>query len=529
LSACVLATVARADECALVESRAALATLSGVRISSVDIVSAGPDLPGPAQYFSGLHPVSREATLRRQLLFAPGDTVDTLLVGETMRRLRRQRLFSDVVLQARRCGTAGGVALTLQTRDSWTLRPTARLRTPSNLSVGIEERNFLGTGRAVALTSEMSRRGGGAAFTLNDPWLFGSDITGSVRIASLAGAHTTRGSLRNHEYSVFDRWRFEASAGRLSYGDTNSADRALHTLGGAISVGRLIGDAPFAVTLLTMGVEFDSAASISSSRRMLVPGTPHVRSFLGADLGLVRRTAVFDTASWVVPGRGFLDVPLGWEGDAVLGTGWQRDAHVPAMRADAWIGRVWLPARGHLLMFDAWSSGYIGRGIDANHIERLSTAWYGQAARGMWGARFTAERLLELDPDLRFLSLMPSADYSAPAIRGFTGRSGRSVAGSVERAVHLFQVGAASVLDAGAFMAGSYRWQVEDLPNNQLRAGVLGGRLRLLSANGAVNSVRVDVGYPVMLSESIAPKPFAVVTFGTLFDVSRQRDGRRLY
>jgi hypothetical protein len=282
-------------------------------------------------------------------------------------------------------------------------------------------------------------------------------------------------------------------------------------------------------SLLSVGVEFDSAASISSSRRVLAAGAPHVRSFLGADVGVSRRTAVFDTASWVVPGRGFLDVPLGWEGDAVLGTGWQREAGVPAMRADAWLGRVWLPTRGHLVMLDAWSSGYIGRGLDANHIERLSGAWYGHAARGMWGARITAERLLELDPDLRFLSLMPSADYSAPVIRGYTGRSGRSIAGSVERSVHLFQTGAASVLDGGAFVAGSYRWQVTDMPNNQLRAGVVGGRLRLLSANGAVSSVRVDVGYPVILSETLARKPFAVVTFGSLFDVSRQRDGKRLY
>jgi hypothetical protein len=512
----------------VVESRAALATLSGARITSVEIVSDGPELPGPARYFRGLHPVSRDATLRRQLLFAPGDTVDTLLVGETMRRLRRQRLFSDVVLLAKQCESASGVALTLQTRDNWSLRPTARLRTPSNLSLGVEERNFLGTGRAVVLTSEMTTRGAGAALTLNDPWLFGSDVAGSLRIASLAGSHTVRAGVRNHEYSVFDRWKVEAGASRLSFGDTSSTDRALHTLGGAVSIGRRVGNAPYAVTMVSVGVEFDSAAIISSSRRSPVSSEPHVRSFLGADVGVNRRTAAFDTASWVVPGRGFLDVPLGWEGDAVLGTGWQREAHVPAMRADAWLGRVWLPARGQIVMIDAWSSGYIGRGIDANHIERLSTAWYGQASRGMWGARLTAERLLELDPDLRFLSLMPSADYSAPALRGYMGRSGRSLAGSVERAVHLFQAGAASVVDAGGFVAGSYRWQVEDAPDNQLRAGVVGARLRVLSANGAVSSVRVDVGYPVILSEMLERKPFVVVVFGTLFDVSRQRDGKRL-
>jgi hypothetical protein len=481
------------------------------------------------QFLGALHHASRDQTLRRQLLFAPGDTVDTLLVGETMRRLRRQRLFSDAVIIARQCDGDGGVALLVRTRDAWTLRPTARLRTPSSLSLGMEERNVLGTGRAVALTSEMSSRGAGGALTISDPWLFGSDVAGSLRLASLAGAHATRASLRNHEYSVFDRWRVEASAGKLSYGDTASADRALHTLNGIFLVGRRVGNAPNSVTLLTVGAEFDSAAGISSSRRVAVAGAPHVRSFLGGDLGFILRTARFDTASWVVPGRGFLDVPLGWETDVVVGTGWQRDAHVPAIHADGWLGRVWLPRRGQIIMADAWSSGYIGRDIDANLIQRFSGAWYGEAPRGMWGARLTAERLFELDPDLRLLSLMPSADYTAPAIRGYTGRTGRSLTASMERTVHLAQVGAASMLDAGTFVAGSYRWQVEDVPGSQLRAGVVGGRLRLLSANGTVNSVRVDVGYPVVLSSIVAKRPFALLTIGTLFDVSRQRDGRRLF
>jgi hypothetical protein len=265
---------------------------------------------------------------------------------------------------------------------------------------------------------------------------------------------------------------------------------------------------------------------------MTVPGSPHVRSFLGANVGVIHRTARFDTASWVVPGRGFIDVPLGWEAEAVAGGGWQREAHVPALKVDGWLGRVWLPSRGSILMVDAWASGYLGRNIDANHVARLSTSWYGEAARGMWGARFTAERLLELDPDLRQLSLMPSADYTAPAVRPYAARGGRSVAGSFERAVHLFTVGAASVVDAGAFAAASYRWNIDESPrlaSGQLRAGVLGTRLRLLSANGVVRSVRVDVGYPVMLSPELPRRAFAVLTFGTLFDVTRQRDGRRLY
>ena len=527
---CAIPRIARADECSIVESRASLASLSGARITSLTIVSDGPELPGPAHFATALHPVSRDATIRRQLLFAPGDSVDTLLVGETMRRLRRQRLFSDAVLLAQRCDASGGIGLVLRTRDSWTLRPTARLRSTNALSIGVEEKNLFGTGRTVSLTSEMSKWGTGAGVTLVDPWLFGSDVEGSMRIAKLGGAHTLRLGLRNHEYSVFDRWRAEASISRLSFADTGSAERSLHALRGGLLVGRQMARSATAVTLLLAGAEFDSAAAISPSRRTL-PGasatTPHVRSFLGLDVGALHRTAQYDTASWVVPGRGFLDVPLGWEADGVLGAGYERDARAPALKLDAWMGRVWMPARGRVVMLDGWASGYTGRGVDANQILRLSAAWYEQGWRGMWGARLTGERLLEVDPDLRALSLMPLADYTAPAVRPYTVRGGESVSGSLERAFHLFQAGAASVVDAGAVVAGSSRWQVADLPGGVLRAGVAGARFRLLSANGAVSSVRVDVGYPVMLSADLPRKPFAVLTIGTLFDVSRQRDGRR--
>jgi hypothetical protein len=533
LGACIVAPSARADACVVVESRATLAALSGSRISSVTIVSEKPDLPGLTRVAAPLHPSSRIETIRRQLLFAPGDTVDTLLVGETMRRLRRTRLFSDAVLVAQRCEGTGSTSLLVRTRDSWTLRPTARLRTPSSLSIGVEERNLFGTGRTVAVTSEMSSRGTGAGVTFVDPWLLGRDVAGSFRIAKLGGTHTFRASLRNHEYSVFDSWRAEANVARLSYGDTVSTERALHTIAAMFLVGRRIGaPSPTGVTMLLTGVELDSAAAISASRRLRLDAPadmPHVRSFLGVDLGILRRTAAYDTASWIVPGRGFLDVPIGWETESVVAGGYERDARTPAVKVDAWLGRVLVPRRGRIITLDGWLSGYAGRGVDANQIVRLSAGWYQEAARGMWSARLTAERLLEVDPDRRGLSLLPLTDYTAPVVRPYAVRGGRIVAGSMERSVHVAQVAAASVLDAGAFVAGSYRWQVDSVPGGQLRAGVVGTRFRLLSANGAVSSVRVDVGYPVMLSGALERRPFAVLTIGTIFDVIRQRDGRRQF
>ena len=529
MSACLATASARAEECALIESRNSLAPLSGARIAAVDIVAEGAHLPGPAAALDGLHVISRDATIRRQLLFAPGDTVDTLRMAETMRRLRRQRLFTDVVVAARRCSANGEVTLVVRSRDAWTMRPTAKLKTPSLLSFGFEDKNILGTGRTVAVTHEMSMRGRGAAFSVSDPWLLGSNVSGNLRIASLGGSHSFRAGVRNHEYSIFDGWRAEANVVRLSFGDTIATERALHTLNAMALVGRRVGRATTSATTIMLGAELDSAASVPSAARMRAPDDVRGRSFIGADIGVMRRTAQFDTATWVVPDRGFLDVPLGWESDVVLGAGRERIVGSPALKLDSWLGRVWIPRRGRILMADGWLSGYAGRGVDANHIARASVAWYAEAARGMWGLRATAEQLVDIDPDLRGLSLMQLADYSAPAMPGYAARGGRAVALSAERNAHLMYVGGNSVLDAGGFLAGSYRWRVEDVPGGQLRAGVVGARFRVLSANGGVNSIRIDVGYPVVRSESLPHRAFALMTIGTLFDVSRQRDGRRIY
>ncbi|MEO7456858.1 MAG: hypothetical protein ABIY52_11400 [Gemmatimonadaceae bacterium] len=529
MSACILSRPAAASDCAVIESRAGLASLSGLRITSVEVRSDRPDLPGPASVFEPLHAASRETVIRRQLLFAAGDTIDSLRVGETLRRLRAQRLFSDAVLLAQRCDAANGVAITVQTRDTWTLRPTARLRANNQLSFGIEERNFLGTGRTVALTREMTFHGSGAAFTYTDPFLLGSSVAGNLRIANLAGGRTLRFGARRHEYSVLDPWKAEANFASVSFRDTAASEKGLQTISAMALTGRRIRSTHTSITMFLAGAEFDSATSISPSRRGVAAGMPHARSFLGVDLGLQHRTAVFDSVSWIVPGRGFLDVPLGWEGEGIVGGGYEREARSPTLKYDAWLGRVWLPRRGRVLMVDGWASSYVGRGVDRNRILRASLSWYAEAAAGMWGARLTAEQLDEIDPDRRGLSLMPVADYTAAAIRPYGARGRQSVAASLDRDAHVAHVGAASVVNVGGFVAASYRWNVRDVSSGEIGAGVIGARMRILSANGTVGSIRVDVGYPVLASEAVERKPFLTVTYGTLFDASRQRDGRRIY
>ena len=531
LSACLATASARAEDCALVESRSSLAALSGARIAAVDIVTEGAHLPGPAGRLDGLHATSRNATIRRQLLFAPGDTVDTLRVSETLRRLRRQRVFEDVVVAARRCGDAGGVTLLVRSRDAWTMRPTARLKTPSLLSFGIEDRNVFGSGRSVAVLQEMSLRGRGAALGIVDPWLFGTDLAGTLRLSSLGGAHAFRAGVRNHEYSVFDRWRAEANVARLSFGDTIVTERALHTVNAMVLVGRRIGGGTRSATTARRGrgvrqCRIDPIAGANAAARAAARSELHRRSTSVSPAGprssTPRAGSPRDAASSTFR---LASRPTSWLPPAT-----SAPRHVAALKLDAWLGRVWIPRRGSIFMADGWLSGYLGRGVDANHIARASFAWYADAPRGMWGCALTGEQMIEVDPDRRgAVAHVPRRlrDTGAPAQR----RARRTLASRLRRSGTSICAGSAPhpSLDAGGFLAGSYRWRVEDVPGEQLRAGVVGLRARVLSANGTVNSIRFDVGYPVIRSEIMPNRAFALMTIGTLFDVSRQRDGRRVY
>jgi hypothetical protein len=83
------------------------------------------------------------------------------------------------------------------------------------------------------------------------------------------------------------------------------------------------------------------------------------------------------------------------------------------------------------------------------------------------------------------------------------------------------------VLDAGVFDAASYRVGSTTDSSNHVLVNLVGVRLRLLSANGGVSSVRLDLGYPVASSALVHRQLYVSLAAGSLFDVGRQRDGTR--
>ena len=219
------------------------------------------------------------------------------------------------------------------------------------------------------------------------------------------------------------------------------------------TIGHRIGSSTAAVTIPYGGVEMDSGGVMAMRGSDTMPSF-HSRRFMGVDLGLLHRAAEFDTVSWFVPNRGFLDTPLGFEEDVLIAPGTDRGQHAFAARYDAWAGRIWIPARGHIVTTDAWTSGYLGH-VRNNHIDRLAISEYHEGRRGFWGGRLMFEQLLEVDPDLRGVTLASiAADPTFSAVPALFRDANRAAFLSFERAVHVAPFGRASMIDAGVFGAG---------------------------------------------------------------------------
>jgi hypothetical protein len=514
-------------DCVAATSRTAPVEIAGAPIHAVTVRTEAPiELPFAGNWLSSLRRTTETAVVQRQLLFAPGDRVDTAKIAETLRRLRDQRIYADVQLGIARCDSTGAVDLVVITRDAWTLRPVARVVPPTSFSIGVEDRNVLGTARIVSVTADQSSRGHGGGATFADPFLLGTNFVGTARFSDVAGNHLARATVRRHELSVFDDWRGGVAFGRQTYGDLRAAEHPIASVFLVAEVGHRVGSSTTMVTTPYGGLELDSASAMAMRGADTTPSF-HSRRFTGIDLGLARRAAAFDTVSWFVPSRGFLDTPVGFEGDAVVAPGRDRGQRALATRYDLWAGRVWIPVRGSVVTTDVWTSGYIGD-VRKNHVDRVAVNEYHQAPGGFAGSRLMFEQLLEIDPDLRGVTLAGvAADPSFAAVPSIFRSANRAVFASTERAFHLAPVGRASTLDIGGFVAGSIRWDAPNTTTRSFGVATAGLRLRILSTNGLISSTRLDLSLPVRANTQIARHPLLSVSIAPLFDVVRQRDGRR--
>ena len=97
------------------------------------------------------HIITRDSTIRNQLLFRSGDTYDKRVIEESERILRRNKYIYDAKIAATRAAD-GTVDLVVSTRDVWSLAPelsVSRSGGETRSRVGLEETNLLGRGQTL--------------------------------------------------------------------------------------------------------------------------------------------------------------------------------------------------------------------------------------------------------------------------------------------------------------------------------------------------------------------------------------------
>lgn len=138
---------------------------------------------------NALHITTRPYVIRREVLFKPGQLIDSLQIAETERNLRARRLFTEVTIDTVRRDNR--LAAVVRTRDGWTTVPRISFSAASDGTVtatlGVTDRNLLGTGNygrawfvkgvdrtGVVLQTALDRLGGspltlgGGVFLLSD-------------------------------------------------------------------------------------------------------------------------------------------------------------------------------------------------------------------------------------------------------------------------------------------------------------------------------------------------------------------------
>ena len=265
------------------------------------------------------------------------------------------------------------------------------------------------------------------------------------------------------------------------------------------------------------------------ARLLAAPGAPIVgpsrasRNFVGASIGAARASVAYDTLTWMLPNAGIVDVPLAFETDAVVGIGRDVVRDVPMLHVDLWAGKAWLPSRHDLALADVWASGYSSSGQWSAATIRASVGYYHAASRGFWSTRFTGERLIDPDPDVRsFITIDPTAPSAA---RWSPARPGcpRFHRGARRRLLPLTRSWA---LDGAVFGAASSRWESVAPSPEHVDVATLGLGLRLTPTRMGRATARLDLGFPVAGSSLARRGMYVGIGLSPWWGDDRHRPGR---
>jgi hypothetical protein len=135
-----------------------------------------------AKVANALHIQTRAATIRRELLFQPGEPYDSARVAESERNLRALGVFRRVRIDTVR--TDSGLVARVLTKDGWSTKADWRFRSTGGevaYTIGLVEDNLLGTASSAAVRYRKTPDRTSVTLGFRRPRLF----VGTVGIAAL--------------------------------------------------------------------------------------------------------------------------------------------------------------------------------------------------------------------------------------------------------------------------------------------------------------------------------------------------------
>jgi len=235
-----------------------------------------------------LHIITREGTVRKQLLFEPGDRYVKRLADESERILRQNKYLHDAKIRPISV-TDGVVDLSVTTRDLWSLTPEislARSGGENRTRFGLEESNLLGRGQLLSFMRDEDVDRTSTSLEFTDKHIGQSWVWGKVAYSDNSDGDSHLLFVARPFYALDTRW----SAGGWTHGDDR--EEVLYVLGEQAAEYRKQRDYASLFVGWSKGLQIDrvvrwTAGFVHDDNRFSAVPDPELLALIPADRKLV--------------------------------------------------------------------------------------------------------------------------------------------------------------------------------------------------------------------------------------------------
>ncbi|WP_333609055.1 BamA/TamA family outer membrane protein [Arsukibacterium sp.] len=158
------------------------------------------------------HIITKEQTIRQDLLFAEGDTLDLNELAEAERLLRSRRHLREANISiSQYCPDEQQVVVAVQSWDNWSLLPKIDFSSEggeTRYSIGVAEDNLLGSGNQLQLNYSQDSERNGYLLSFASPNLFGSHWSSVSSFANNSDGESYQFGLHRPFYRLSSDWAF---------------------------------------------------------------------------------------------------------------------------------------------------------------------------------------------------------------------------------------------------------------------------------------------------------------------------------